>query len=303
MRIFITGGTGLIGSALIHNLLRQGHKVTVLTRNIIKAKRKFGDKAVFCETLDSISTLDGCDAVVNLAGEPMIGKRWTEKQKEKLCHSRWDITQRLTDLIKNSKNPPKVFISGSAVGYYGAQDNKVLNESAFPQDDFTYRLCEKWEQLALDAQSEQTRVCILRTGIVLSKEGGMLPTMLLPFRWGLGATFGKSSQYISWIHIEDMLNAIIFLLNMPEAQGVFNMTALNPVTNKRFANVLSTTIYRPRLFRIPAFFLKMLLGEAATMIVDGQRVVPQRLLELHFRFTFEHLDESLKNILGSKSRM
>lgn len=303
MHILITGGTGLIGGVLIHNLLRQGYKITVLTRNTIKAKQKFGDGVEFCETLDFMQTLDGYDAVINLAGEPMIGKRWTDKQREKLCNSRWNITQQLTNLIRNSSSPPKVFISGSAVGYYGAQDDKVLDENASAQDDFTHRLCEKWERLALEAQSERTRVCILRTGIVLSKEGGMLPAMLLPFRLGLGAIFGKGNQYISWIHIQDMVNAIIFLLDMPEAQGAFNMTAPNPVTNKRFANVLSTTIYRPRLFRIPSFLLKMVMGESATMIVEGQRVVPKHLLELHFRFAFEHLNESLKNIMGGKNRV
>ncbi|MFV0418574.1 MAG: TIGR01777 family oxidoreductase [Dysgonomonas sp.] len=303
MRILITGGTGLIGSMLVRNLLRQGHKLTVLTRDTIKAKQKFSDEVEVCETLDFIDTLDGYNAIINLAGEPMLGKRWTERQKEKLCNSRWDITERLTHLIKKSNNPPKIFISGSAIGYYGAQDNKVLDENAPFRDDFTHQLCEKWERMALDAQSERTRVCIIRTGIVLSKEGGMLPAMLLPFRLGLGATFGKGNQYISWIHIQDMVNAIIFMLDMPEARGVFNVTAPNPVTNKRFANVLSTTIYRPRLFRIPSFLLKMIIGESATMITEGQRVVPKRLLELHFRFVFEHLDESLKDIIGGKNRI
>lgn len=297
MHIFITGGTGLIGSALIQKLSAQGHRVTVLTRDIDKAKQKLGDKIGFCSTLEQMKTLDGYDAIINLAGEPIIGKRWTDKQKELLCNSRWDITQRLTELIKNSNRPPKIFISGSAVGYYGAQDENILKEDATAHDDFTHRLCQKWEYLALNAQSEQTRVCILRTGIVLSKKGGMLQAMLLPFRLGLGAAFGKGTQYISWVHIQDMINAITFFLDMPEAMGVFNITAPNPVTNKRFVNVLSTTIYRPRIFRIPSFLLKIIMGEMATMIIDGQRVVPQRLLDFHFRFSFEHIDDALSNIM------
>lgn len=298
MHIFVTGGTGLIGSTLIFKLLAQGCRITVLTRNVVKAKQKLGDQVNFCTDLKKIETLDGYDAVINLAGEPIIGKRWSKKQKARLCNSRWMITQQLTELIKRSANPPKVFISGSAVGYYGAQGDNLLKEDALPHDEFTHRLCKQWEHLALDAQSLQTRVCILRTGIVLSKKGGMLLTMLLPFRLGLGAILGKGNQYISWIHIDDMIKAIVFLLNTQEAQGLFNITAPNPVTNKRFANVLSTTLYRPRLFRIPPFLLKIVLGEMATMIVDGQRVIPQRLHEFHFRFTFEHFDKSIEDILN-----
>lgn len=301
MRIFITGGTGLVGDALIHNLLRQGHQVMVLTRNRGRGKEKFGDKVEFCTTLDSIGTFDDYDAVINLAGEPIIGKRWTKKQKEKLCNSRWNITRKLSDMIKKSSNPPKVFVSGSAVGYYGAQKDNILTESSAPHKEFTNHLCEEWERLALEADSKDTRVCISRTGIVLSKKGGMLSIMLLPFRMGLGSVFGKGKQYISWVHIQDMINAIIFLLHTPEARGIFNITAPNPVTNKRFANVLSNIIYRPRIFRIPAFVLKMMMGEAATMVVDGQRVIPQHLQNLHFRFTFEHLDESLRSILKGKN--
>lgn len=297
MHIFVTGGTGLIGSALIFKLSAQGHRITVLTRNVVKARQKLGDRISFCSTLKEIETFDDYDAVINLAGEPIIGKRWSVNQKERLCNSRWMITRHLTELIKNSANPPKVFISGSAVGYYGAQGDSLLKEDAEPHDEFTHRLCKQWEYLALEAQSVQTRVCILRTGIVLSKEGGMLPSMLLPFRLGLGAILGKGNQYVSWIHIDDMIKAIVFLLDMPEAQGVFNITAPNPVTNKRFANVLSTTLYRPRLFRIPSFLLKMVLGEMASMIIDGQRVIPRHLLDLHFRFTFEHFDKSIENIL------
>jgi len=300
MHIFITGGTGLIGSVLIHNLIKKGHKVTVLTRDIYKGRKKFGDKVGYCTSLEDIKSLDGYDSVINLAGEPIIGKRWTERQKEKLCNSRWDITRKLGELIKNSDIPPTVFISGSAVGYYGAQNEHILKESAEPHGGFTFRLCKKWEELALEVRSEHTRVCVLRTGIVLSKKGGMLSMLSLPFRFGLGSTFGKGTQYISWIHIQDMVNAIIFLLNMPEAQGIFNLTAPHPVTNKRFSNILSATLYRPRIFRIPAFVLKLIMGEAATMVVDGQRVVPQHLQDLHYHFLYGHLDDALANILKGK---
>ncbi|WP_029902197.1 TIGR01777 family oxidoreductase [Prevotella sp. 10(H)] len=297
MRIFITGGTGLVGTALIKNLYRQGHEIMVLSRNPVKAEKKTGNMAKFCTSLQAMKSLDGYDAVINLAGEPIIGKRWTKKQKERLCNSRWEITRRLTDLIKASEVPPKVFISGSAVGYYGDQGDNILTESSTPHDEFTHRLCRKWEDLALAAQSEDTRVCISRTGIVLDRYGGMLPLLALPFRWGLGSVLGKGCQYISWIHLQDMVNALTYLLEMPEAQGVFNLSAPNPVTNKRFSNILSTTLYRPRLLRVPAFLVKAVMGEAATMVVDGQRVMPQHLLDLHYRFAYERLDDALENLL------
>ncbi|MDR1715260.1 MAG: TIGR01777 family oxidoreductase [Prevotella sp.] len=300
MHIFITGGTGLIGTALIKTLIRQGHDVMVLSRNPLKAEKKLDKQAKFCTSIQAMKSLDGYDAVINLAGEPIIGKRWTKKQKERLCNSRWSITRRLTELIKASDIPPKVFISGSAIGYYGAQDNSILTEKSGFNDEFTHRLCKKWEELALAAQSNRTRVCISRTGVVLSKEGGMLSILTLPFRLGLGCTLGKGTQYISWIHIQDMVNAIIYLMDMPEARGIFNLTAPNPVTNKRFSNILSATLYRPRIFRMPAFIMKLVMGEAATMVVDGQRAIPQHLTDLHYRFTFEHLDEALSALLKGR---
>ena len=302
MHIFITGGTGLIGSTLIGTLLHQGHEITVLTRNRIKAEKKLGKAVRYSTSLDSLKSMDEYDAVINLAGEPIAGKRWTRKQKERLCDSRWDITRRLTELIKAGDNPPSVYISGSAVGYYGAQSDNLLTEISDPHDEFTYRLCKKWEGLAVAAESTNTRVCISRTGIVLSRKGGMLAMLSLPFKLGLGCVLGKGLQYISWIHIQDMVNGIIYLLNMPEARGVFNFTAPNPVTNKRFANILSSTLYRPQIFKIPSFLIKMVMGESATMLLDGQRAIPQHLTDLHYRFTFEHLDDALGNLMKGKKK-
>ncbi len=303
MHLFITGGTGLIGSALINMLLKQGHhQITILTRNKAKAEKNWGNRISYCTSLGLIDTLSGYDGVINLAGEPIIGKPWSLDQKERLCNSRWNITKRLTELIKISETPPQVFISGSAVGYYGKQKDNIVDEKSTPHNEFTHQLCKTWEELALEAQSEKTRVCISRTGIVLAKEGGMLSMLTLPFRLGLGCSLSNGSQYISWIHIQDMLNAIMFLLNTPEAQGCFNLTAPNPVTNKRFSKILSATLYRPCLFRMPAFAIKLLLGESSTMVLDGQRVIPKRLLDLHFRFMYEHLDDALNSLLKGKKK-
>ncbi|MBB4037031.1 hypothetical protein GGR21_002945 [Dysgonomonas hofstadii] len=302
MHIFITGGTGLIGSALIRTLLQQGHVITVLTRNQAKAEKKLGTAVRYCTSLESLKSMDKYDAVINLAGEPIAGKRWTKKQKERLCDSRWDITRRLTELIKTGDSPPSVYISGSAIGYYGAQADNLLTEIADSHDEFTYQLCKKWEGLAVAAESPNTRVCISRTGVVLSRKGGMLAMLSMPFKLGLGCVLGKGLQYISWIHIQDMVNGIIYLLNMPEARGVFNFTAPNPVTNKRFANILSSTLYRPQIFKIPSFLIKLVMGESATILLDGQRAIPQHLTDLHYRFTFEHLDEALRNLMKGKKK-
>lgn len=297
MHIFITGGTGLIGRSLIRELSDRGNKITVLTRDVIKARNVFKSSVDFyCPSLDALETLDDYDAVINLAGEPIVGKRWSERQKEVLCESRWSITYRLSELIKNSTNPPQVFISGSAVGYYGAQNGKTLTERSHPHDEFLHQLCYKWEQLAADSESDRTRVCVLRTGIVLSKDGGMLPKMILPFRFGLGSVFGRGDQYISWIHIQDMVDGILFLLNNFDAKGVFNLTAPNPETNKMFSRKLAAAMSRPCLFHLPKFLLKIILGEMSTMVVDGQRVVSENLLKSGYRFSFENLDDALEEI-------
>ncbi len=304
MHIFITGGTGLIGSALIRTLLQQGHVITVLTRNQAKAEKKLGTAVRYCTSLESLKSMDKYDAVINLAGEPIAGKRWTKKQKERLCDSRWDITRRLTELIKTGDSPPSVYISGSAIGYYGAQADNLLTEIADSHDEFTYQLCKKWEGLAVAAESPNTRVCISRTGVVLSRKGGMLAMLSMPFKLGLGCVLGKGAtiyfvdsytRYGQWYNISSQYAR--------GKGGVFNFTAPNPVTNKRFANILSSTLYRPQIFKIPSFLIKLVMGESATILLDGQRAIPpQHLTDLHYRFTFEHLDEALRNLMKGKKK-
>jgi uncharacterized protein (TIGR01777 family) len=297
MRIFITGGTGLIGSALIQDLLVRKCKITVLSRDIAKAKRRLGHNIEYCASLDDLKSFDGYDIIINLAGEPIAGKRWTAKHKERLCDSRWDTTRRLTELIKLSNTPPSAFISGSAIGYYGTQEDDIITEITEPnEEDFTYQLCKKWEALAMAADNRHTRVCILRTGVVLSKKGGLLSILPIPFRLGLGSIVSSGTQYISWIHIRDMIDGIIYLVDMPKARGIFNFTSPNPATNKRFAKVLSRTLFRPCLFTIPSFLVDIIMGESATLVIDGQRAIPQHLLDMHYRFSFDHIDEALKDI-------
>ena len=297
MRIFITGGTGLIGSELVGVLHSRGHRITVLTRDVKKAEKRLGSLVEFCSDLDTFESLDEYEAVINLAGESIAGGRWTKRRKSLMENSRWTITRKLTELIKKSKTPPHTFISGSAIGYYGSQGDKLITENSKPNDEFTYRLCSRWEAFANEASSTKTRVCLLRTGIVLSARGGMLPLMAIPFRLGLGSVPGDGQQFTSWIHINDMVNAIIFLLENKTEKGAYNLVSPEPVTNKTFSKILAKTLHRPCRFRIPAGLITFILGEMSTLILDSQRAVPQRLIEAGYKFEYPDLREAMNDIL------
>ncbi|MBN7819911.1 TIGR01777 family oxidoreductase [Bowmanella yangjiangensis] len=299
MQILMTGGTGLIGTRLLSRL-PEGYHVTVLTRNLAEAELALGRRATWISSFNELPNLDGFDAVINLAGEPIADKRWSKEQKDRICQSRWQITEKLVDLCQRSQTPPKVFLSGSAVGYYGRQDEELISEyHRTPHDEFSHQLCHRWEQIALQAQSEHTRVCLLRTGIVLSRKGGALIKMLPAFRAGLGGRMGDGRQFMSWIHISDMMAAIRFLLETPDCQGPYNLTAPNPVTNQEFSETLASVLGRPCLFPMPGFVLKMLFGDMSELLLTGQRVIPTRLEEAGFHFQFQHLKPALENLLKS----
>ena len=297
MHIFITGGTGLIGRHLIPALLRDAStKITVLTRDTTKAKASLPGNVALVTSLDDTLDFDDVDAVINLAGEPIADKRWSETQKTRICESRWQITQQLTDKINAAAQPPATFISGSAIGYYGRQGDKLVTE-AFTEvhHEFTHTVCEKWERIALQA-SPKTRVCLLRTGVVLSHDGGALSKMRLPFSLGLGGRIGDGNQYMSWIHINDMVAAILFLLEHKHCEGAYNLTAPTPVTNSEFVKAYAASLGRPAIFPMPALALKLLMGEAADLLVTGQRVVPQKLVDAGFKFSFTDIGSAFADI-------
>lgn len=299
MRILITGGTGLIGAPLVQRLVARSDKVTVLSRSPQKVYSLFC-KAVDCwTTLQDKQNLNDFDAIINLAGEPIAEKRWSDEQKKLLCDSRWKLTQRLTQLITASETPPHAFISGSAVGYYGDQGQVVVTETEQPHDEFTHQLCQQWEALAQNAQSEATRVCLLRTGIVMSLNGGALAKVLPIFKMGAGGPIGHGKQFMPWIHINDMVSAICFLLYNPTLSGPFNMTAPYPVHNDQFAAILGEVINRPAFIRTPAFAIKAVLGEAATLVLGGQQAIPQRLEEAGFQFDFINLKIALEDLFNN----
>ncbi|WP_017893498.1 TIGR01777 family oxidoreductase [Serratia sp. S4] len=300
MRVLITGATGLIGSSLTQRLLGLSHQITVLSRNVQRARERFGEQVSYWSTLQDKPSLDGFDAVINLAGEPIADKRWSKAQKERLCHSRWDLTEQLVKLINASSTPPGVLISGSATGYYGDQGQAVVTEDEAPHDEFTHQLCQRWESLALQAQSDATRVCLLRTGVVLAAKGGALAKMLPPFRLGLGGPIGDGRQYLPWIHLEDMVDGIVYLLDHQTLQGPFNMVAPYPVHNEQFAAQLANVLDRPAFLRVPAFAMRLLMGEAAVLVLGGQRAVPKRLEEAGFSFRFLELEQALDDVVNQR---
>jgi uncharacterized protein (TIGR01777 family) len=295
MQILLTGGTGLIGRHLIPPLIETGHSITVVTRSPERARQLLAPRVTLWQSLDEHHSLDGFDAVINLAGEPIADKRWSAAQKQRLCQSRWRITQRLVEMIHGSNQPPAIFLSGSAVGFYGDTGDEVITEEDTPHNEFTHELCAKWEAIALQAQSLHTRVCLLRTGVVLAPDGGMLSKLLPLFRLGLGGPLGDGHQYLSWIHIEDMVNAILWLLDNP-LQGPFNMVAPYPVRNARFTQLLGEAVKRPAILRVPARVISLMMGESATLVLGGQNVLPRRLEQSGFGFRWFQLEDALHNV-------
>jgi uncharacterized protein (TIGR01777 family) len=291
MKILITGGSGLIGSNIIPIL--RPCDVSVYTRNVAMAEQILGHKIHFLSTLTHLTNLDDYDVVINLAGEPIVAKKWTDEQKKKIEHSRWSITENIVALINAGKNPPELLISGSAIGFYGRQQDQIIDEDfASPHDEFSHQLCERWEFLAKQAESDKTRVCILRTGVVITRRGGALQKMLLPFKLGLGGPIGNGQQYMSWIHLEDMLRGIAHLINNESCEGTYNFTAPNPVTNTEFSRELASALSRPCLFKVPEFMLRMMMGEMADLVIYGQRVVPKRLQESGYEFIYQDISQA-----------
>ncbi len=302
MKILITGSTGLIGRHLLDHL--KGHELVLLTRDIEKAKSSLDHLALphanYISDLTSFSNFDDIDVIINLAGEPIAEKKWTEEQKKIIFDSRCSLTEKLAQLCLASTTPPRCFISGSAIGYYGNCGNSNVDETTeIISDDFTHKLCRQWENTALQAQSDKTRVCILRTGVVLSTQGGALKKMLLPYQCGMGGPIGCGNQYMSWIHIEDMVHGILHLIEQNESQGIYNLTAPHPVSNRLFSQTLAKTLKRPHLFFIPNFAIKLMLGEASILLTDSQRVRPKHIVDEGFKFRYSRIESALKQLINS----
>lgn len=294
----ITGGTGLIGAALCRKLLSESHTVTVLSRQPENVPSICGSKATGVKSLDEIASDTKIDAVINLAGAPIVEKHWTKARKLVIEQSRIDLTAELIDWLSAREDKPDCLISGSAVGWYGDGGSSVITEQSSYHDEYTYQLCEAWEQTALRAKPLGMRVCIVRTGLVLAAEGGFLSKMLVSFKMGLGAQLGNGEQFMPWIHINDIVNLFEFLVEKQHAEGVFNGCAPTPVNNKTFTKILAKQLHRPAFLTIPAWFLKMLLGEMSRLLLTGQQAIPEKAQALGFTFQYSDLKSAVADVVS-----
>ncbi|KAF1054933.1 MAG: Epimerase family protein [Stenotrophomonas maltophilia] len=297
MHILLTGGTGLIGRHLCQRWSAAGHQLTVLSRHPSRVPQLCGAQVRGIDDFDGYGE-GPLDAVVNLAGEPIADRPWSARRKAVLWDSRVRLTERLVEWLEKRPQRPSVLLSGSAVGWYGDSGERPMPEnSSAAGEDFASELCLAWEQIAVEAEALGIRVVRLRTGLVLAPDGGFLPRMLPPFRFGLGGRLGNGRQWMSWIHINDMIGLIDFLLHQSQAQGPYNACAPSPARNRDFTQALGQVVGRPTLFAVPAFALRLALGERSLLLLGGQRVEPQRLLEAGYAFEYNDLASALADVL------
>ncbi|MEA4909346.1 MAG: TIGR01777 family oxidoreductase [Anaerolineaceae bacterium] len=299
MEILITGGTGFIGRFLIPELARGGHHVTVLTR---RPPAPSSDGAVDwlawdAETAAGWGThLEQTDAIINLAGENIGARRWTAGQKQRILDSRMKAGQAIVEAVERSAHKPAVLLQSSAVGYYGALDERAVNEEAPPGKDYLAQVAVAWEESTRAVETQGVRRIRLRSGLVLARQGGSFPRMLLPFQLFAGGPLGRGNQYWSWIHMLDEVRAIRFLLEHPQAEGAYNLTGPEPVPMRHFGRALARDFHRPYWLPAPAWALQVLLGEMSLLVLEGQRVLPERLLALGFAFHFPSIEEALADL-------
>ncbi len=297
MKILITGASGLVGSAVIPVLTTAGHQVT----RLVRSQPKLVDELQWgpLTGIRDLARLEGLDAVIHLAGENIAAGRWTEEQKRRIRDSRVTGTQTLCTALTQLALPPKVLISASAMGYYGDRGEEILHEESPPGHGFLPEVCIAWEEATKPAEKSGIRVVLLRIGIVLSPTGGALAKMLFPFKLGLGGVVGSGQQYMSWIALDDVIGAISHALTTETLWGPVNCVAPNPVTNREFTKTLGQVLNRPTLFPVPAFALRLVLGEMAEdLLLSGARIEPRRLLETQYRFQYPQLEGALRHVLG-----
>jgi uncharacterized protein (TIGR01777 family) len=295
MHILITGGTGFIGLELVPRLLLQGHSITVLSRQNHQDK----DNCQYITNLDAIPNSATIDAVINLAGASLAGSRWSPVYKAEIVSSRIDTTRDIIKLCARLHRPPKTLLNASAIGYYGPRDDTRLDETEPAGTTFSAQLCEQWEHESAAAEALGVRVCCLRLGVVLDRDGGAMIRMSQPFRFGLANWIGSGEQWLSWVHREDVLRAIEWLLTTETASGAYNVTAPEPVTSKGFCKAMQAHTRTLLTLPMPAAVMRLLLGEMAEeLLISGQRVVPNRLLAAGFSFQFPGIDEALDDIVG-----
>jgi uncharacterized protein (TIGR01777 family) len=307
MRIFITGGTGLVGQRLVRQLQKRGDRAVILTRRYGHARQVIGPDVQLVEgdpmkSGDWMDAVGDCDAVVHLAGENVFGRRWNADYKKLLYDSRILSTQNIVEALRRkpgrADGRSKVLVNASAIGYYGPRGDEELTEESPAGSDFLAKLCVDWENAARAAESVGVRVAMIRTGVVLDKEGGALAKLLTPFKLGFGGPVAKGNQWMSWIHHADLVGLFLFAVDNPDAHGPLNGTAPNPATNREFGKTLGRVLHRPALVWTPGIALRAMVGEAAGLIVAGQRVIPKGALGLGYSFQYPTLEAALGQILA-----
>lgn len=305
MKIAVTGATGFVGSRLIEQLQAQGHTAIALTRNAARGQAMF-PQATFPQVTvveydpmqlgDWAQALSGCDGVVNLAGEPIAEQRWTESVKASILNSRKVGTENLVAAIAQANPRPAVLVNASAIGYYGTSETATFDEHSQHGDDFLANVCTAWEQAAQQVTATDTRLVILRIGIVLG-DGGAIAKMLPPFRMFAGGPIGSGRQWFSWIHRNDLVNLILKGLTDSSMSGVYNATAPNPVRMNELCNRLGEVMNRPSWVPVPDFVLQLLLGDGAQVVLEGQNVMPKRTLDSGFKYEYTTVKPALANIV------
>lgn len=301
MRILITGGTGFIGSHLVPFLLQRGHKVTIQSRDPQRARQQYHGQVDAVASIFDVAAGYEPEAVINLAGENLTEGRWSKRRKQAMRESRLQTTAQLVKYFATRATRPGVFISGSAIGYYGTDATRTFVENDSAGEDFAATLCHDWEREAHQAESFGIRVCFLRTGLVLGSDGGVLGKLLPVFRLGLGGPLGNGHQWMSWIHIDDLIGIINLCLEDDSLSGAINATAPEAVDNNGFTRTLAHSVHRPAFFRVPAFVLRLMLGEMADLLLSGQHVVPQKAQQHAYTFRFPRLEPALDNLIGAPS--
>jgi uncharacterized protein (TIGR01777 family) len=318
MKITIAGGTGFIGTALTDLLIQNEHEIIILSRRgsqdyktLLNSKQNPISLYWDGENLDEwVSAIELSDVVINLAGENIGGKnilevatkRWTPERKETLRRSRIASSKALLQAIKASSSKPKVFIQASAVGYYGSHLTREMDEDAPPGNDFLANLCVEWEHSTAELEEMGIRRLITRiAGVVMSLEGGSLPFILLPYRFFLGGPLGTGRQWVSWIHLQDLVRAIAFLIEQPSANGPFNLCAPQAITSQELSKVIGKVMNRPSFFPTPEFFFRLAFGEKADLLLASQKQIPKRLIALGFEYEFPTVESALQNLLRSST--
>lgn len=302
MKIAIIGGTGLIGVALSEELKSRGDEILLISRDLhsAKSKNKFAVKYFkwdYKTPTQLTEQINNYNTVINLTGAPIGGRRWSKSYMKEIRNSRIEITQLLAEALCGCENVPQTFISASAAGFYGDAGDKILTEDSPQGNDFLANICAEWENASGNVLKENIRLVNIRTGIVLSNEGGALSKMLLPYKLFLGGPLGNGNQWFPWIHVKDEVGAIIFTIDNDKINGPVNLTAPNPVKMKELSKSLGRALNRPSFFKVPKFALRMVAGKIAGSLVSSQRAVPKKLLDEGYKFNFAEVEDALKDLL------